>query len=439
MHFQSHTVALARTCGKLAAYLLVATLGCRESTSPAGDSRVKEIRTSFATTCAIVESSGKLYCWGYNKRGVIGIGTADSPQPLPVAVSGELMFNKVRVGLEHACGMTSSGPYCWGGFAGNVVAETRPVPNSMVPIKVAGGERFVDLESNGAFLEPASTCSDATCGGTTCGIDISRDLYCWEALSPTTTPPALTPELVSGAPKVASLSLGMRHICVIDPQQKLWCWGQNTYRQVGQPQVVASTPMQVAPELSFKAVSAGRAHTCAIELSGDAYCWGANPANQLAAPSSEICAIRFINVPCRSTPEKVQGGYKFVAISAGGGSPGTTQVQQNSHTCGITTTDTLVCWGWNADGQLGDGTTLDRATPTPVFGNMKFKAVATGWRHTCGISMDGKAYCWGANDWGQLGIGTTIGSSVPIPVGGDLSFSSLLPRRHLGAGLFAIT
>jgi alpha-tubulin suppressor-like RCC1 family protein len=291
----------------------------------------------------------------------------------------------------------------------------------MVPIKVMGGERFVDLESNGAFLETAATCSDATCGGTTCGIDTSQDLYCWEALSPTPTPPALSPQRVVGAPKVAFLSLGMRHICVIDPQQKLWCWGQNIYRQAGQSQVVVSAPTQVAPELNFKVVSAGRAHTCAIEASGDAYCWGANPANQLGAPSSDICAIRFINVPCRSTPVKVQGGYKFVAISAGGGSPGTTEVQQNSHSCGITTTNTLVCWGWNADGQLGDGTTADKSVPTPVSGDLKFKSVATGWRHTCGISTEGKAYCWGANNFGQLGTGGATGSSVPVAVAGDLA------------------
>jgi alpha-tubulin suppressor-like RCC1 family protein len=290
----------------------------------------------------------------------------------------------------------------------------------MVPIKVTGGERFVELQSNGAFLEPASTCSDASCGGTTCGIDSSRDIYCWEALSASVSLPALNPQLVTGAPKAVFLSIGMAHACVIDPQQKLWCWGQNIYRQIG-PAIQGIAPRQVAPELNFKAVSAGRSHTCAIDVSGDAYCWGANPTNQLGAPSSETCAIRFINIPCRSTAVKVQGGYKFIAISAGGGSPGTTEEPQPSHTCGITTTDMLVCWGWNADGQLGDGTTVDKPIPTPVAGNLKFKSVSTGWKHTCGVSTDGKAYCWGANNFGQLGTGTTTGSSVPIPVGGDFA------------------
>jgi alpha-tubulin suppressor-like RCC1 family protein len=401
------------------------TAACSDTTNPPDDSKplnpsVKEIKTSFYTTCAIVESNGKLYCWGYNRRGVLGIGTEDNSQPFPTAVSGGLSFSSVSVGLEHACGMTASGPYCWGAFAGNVVAETTPVPNAMVPIKVKGGERFVDVETNGGAFEV--DCGDLHCDGQTCAIDTVRDLYCWNALMPTVTPPAFNPQRVSGAPKVALLSVGMTHVCVIDPSQKLWCWGENQYGQSGPGGAYVSAPTQVAPELNFKAVSAGRAHTCAIEASGDAYCWGANPNNQLGAPSSEICAIRFIDVPCRRTPVKVQGGYKFVAISAGGGSPGTTGVQQNSHSCGITNAQEVVCWGWNSDGQLGDGTFSDRAAPTLVTGTLKFLSVTTGYRHTCAISTEHQAYCWGANGFGQLGNGSAFSLSVPAPVGGELAF-----------------
>lgn len=400
--------------------VLLAVGACSDPTTPdENEFGVKELKTSFATTCAIVEPGGKLYCWGYNRRGPVGIGTEVTPQPLPVEVSGGLSFNKVTTGTEHTCGMTSSGPYCWGGFSAAVIAETRPVANGMVPIKVFGGERFVELESNGATVEV--DCSDQTCRSLTCGIDGLRDLYCWEALSPSENPPQLNPQRVVGAPKVASLSLGMTHACVIDASDKLWCWGDNVYRQAGQPGIFVSAPTQVAADLKFKAVSAGRAHTCAIEASGDVYCWGANSANQLAAESSETCALRFINVPCRSTPVKVAGSYKFVSISAGGGSPVTTGNAQKSHTCGITTTEALVCWGWNANGQLGDGTTVDKTAPTPVSSNIKFISVTTGAVHTCAISNDRRAYCWGSNNWGQLGTGTTNASVLPVPVAGHLA------------------
>ncbi len=400
--------------------VLLAVGACSDPTTPDdNESGVRELKTSFATTCAIVQPGGKLYCWGYNRRGPVGIGTEVTPQPLPVAVSGGLTFNTVTTGLEHTCGTTSSGPYCWGAFAGAVVSETRPVANAMVPIKVLGGERFVELESNGASVQV--DCSDQTCRSQTCGIDSLRDLYCWEALSPSPTPPQLNPTLVAGAPKVMSLSMGMTHVCVIDPSDKLWCWGDNIYRQAGQPGVFVSVPTQVAPDLKFKAVSAGRAHTCAIEASGDAYCWGANTTNQLGAGSDGTCALRFINVPCRSTPLKVAGSYKFASISAGGGSPVRTGVAQESHTCGITTTQVLVCWGWNKYGQLGDGTAVDKAAPTPVSSDIKFISVTTGYLHTCAISSDRRAYCWGANNWGQLGTGTTNGSLVPVPVAGELA------------------
>ena len=65
------------------------------------------------------------------------------------------------------------------------------------------------------------------------------------------------------------------------------------------------------------------------------------------------------------------------------------------------------CWGFNAGGQIGDGTTDDRLTPTDVSGLTGVVAIATGWSHACAALSSGAVKCWGANVFGQLGDGTT--------------------------------
>jgi len=84
-----------------------------------------------------------------------------------------------------------------------------------------------------------------------------------------------------------------------------------------------------------------------------------------------------------------------------------------SHTCGVSTDGAVYCWGNNSAGQLGDGTTTDRSSPTPVLGGLAFTAVRAGYLHTCGITIGGAVYCWGDNRSGQLGDGTTTDHSMP--------------------------
>jgi alpha-tubulin suppressor-like RCC1 family protein len=92
------------------------------------------------------------------------------------------------------------------------------------------------------------------------------------------------------------------------------------------------------------------------------------------------------------------------------------------HTCGVTTDHRAYCWGHNAGGALGDGTTALRYTPVAVLGGLQFRQISTNGAHTCAITLDNLAYCWGVNDEGQLGDGTLIGRTAPVPVAGGLRF-----------------
>jgi len=92
-------------------------------------------------------------------------------------------------------------------------------------------------------------------------------------------------------------------------------------------------------------------------------------------------------------------------------------------TCGVTTDYRAFCWGDNARGELGDGTTTDRLRPVPVAGGRQFRQVEVTFQHTCGVSYpDHRAYCWGDNAEGQLGDGTRTIRLTPVVVTGTLAF-----------------
>ena len=179
------------------------------------------------------------------------------------------------------------------------------------------------------------------------------------------------------------------------------------------PEGLSSTVAAATAALAFREVSAGGLHTCAVTLTDQAWCWGRNSSGQLGtgAASSD-----------RRTPVAVVGGLRFRQVSAG-----------RDFSCGVTTGDRAYCWGFNGQGQLGDGTEAPRSAPVAVQGNHRFRRVTAGYDHTCGVTTDNRAWCWGMLTDDRpvaLGTGTTVGSAVPALVAGGHAF------RQVAAGVF---
>ncbi len=116
-------------------------------------------------------------------------------------------------------------------------------------------------------------------------------------------------------------------------------------------------------------------------------------------------------------PAPVGGGLTFAQLSVG-----------SSHNCALTAGGLAYCWGLNDRGELGDGSTDDAVEPVAVEGGHSFAWVSAGIEHTCGVTASGEAYCWGHNSNGQLGDSSTVGSTTAVPVYGGLDFAYVSGR-----------
>jgi alpha-tubulin suppressor-like RCC1 family protein len=148
-------------------------------------------------------------------------------------------------------------------------------------------------------------------------------------------------------------------------------------------------------------ICGGFNHTCALMSGGTVYCWGSNQSGQLG--NGEMG-----DDLADPAPGQVIGleGLRLVDISCG-----------NAHTCALVDDGTVWCWGSSWQGSLGNGSWSDSPIPVQVVGLDEWVvAIGTGCMHSCAITASGRIWCWGFNQHGQLGDGTEDNSNVPVQV-----------------------
>jgi len=354
---------------------------------------VAAVRAGGSHTCALTTGGG-VQCWGWNTSGQLGDGTTINRSTL-VTVTG-LTSGVVAVGAggSHTCALTTGGGVqCWGDNTSGQVGDGTTT-NRSTPEAVTGLTSGVGAIATGS----SHTCALTTGGGVQCWGDNTHG-----QVGDDTTMSRLTPVTVTGLTSgVAAVTAGAFHTCALTTGGGVQCWGDNTYGQLGDGTLTQQrwTPVAVTGLThGVAAVTAGAFHTCALTTSTGMQCWGANWNGQLGDGTTTN----------RSTPMAVTGLTSGVTAVAVGG----------FHTCTLVASGEVQCWGDNAFGQLGDGTTTQRLTPVAVTGlTSGVAAVAAGSRHTCAVTTGGEVQCWGNNTDGELGDGTTTERLTPVAVTG---------------------
>jgi alpha-tubulin suppressor-like RCC1 family protein len=225
------------------------------------------------------------------------------------------------------------------------------------------------------------------------------------------------------APASAKLGVGYVHSCAVSAAGGVRCWGENGDGQLGDGSTTGRS-LSVAVKgvggsgalTGVKAVAVGYSHSCALTTAGSVACWGRNEEGQLGADSGGAD---------KASPVLVPGVTKAVAIAAGA-----------AHNCALTATGTVICWGWNGFGQIGNGMGAAQAVaPTAVASISGATAIAAGGAHSCALLAGGKVACWGANSDGQAGKGAASATEPsPVPVKGVGGAGVLSGATAIAAG-----
>jgi hypothetical protein len=349
-----------------------------------------------AYTCRV--ASGSIECWGSNLYATLGIGWKDAMVHTTPTVIGTLQgMTSVFCGESHVCGIDQTGElWCWGSnFSGECGDGSYDGSDTAVllPVQVEGIHHVVQAALGGSH---------------TCALTEDGSVYCFGANDvgalgngTTSTTKNPSPQRVVGLAPAVGITVGGAHSCALLSTGEVWCWGYNNMGQLGtgntDDQAVPTPVQKLGP--GQRAVIARHAVTCAVALSGDVSCWGYSPYTTGShTPSAE-----------RSIPPgltRLYLGWNHACADGNGG---------------------LYCWGANNQGEIGIGTKTPFEYAHLVSGlDAGTVAVALGGQdqppgsppeegHSCVVTQGAnpEIHCWGANDQGQLGDGTTQDRASP--------------------------
>ncbi|MBI3072130.1 MAG: hypothetical protein HYY84_08415 [Deltaproteobacteria bacterium] len=356
---------------------------------------VKAIAVGASHACA-VRTSGALECWGSNSSGELGDGTIGN-RNAPTSVGGlDGGVEAVSAGYNYTCAKLSVSGYvvCWGNSSAGILGDGTPVNNARAtPVVVPGLAAPVATLAVG----DAHSCALTTDGGVYCwGTNWSGELGDGTGRA-SAGAPVQPIGLASGVTQLTSY--GSSFTCARMVGGGVKCWGDNQYGQLGDgTSVDRAVPTDVAGlDGGVARVFAYGARACAITDVGGLKCWGLGTNGELGDDGG-------VN---RLAPVDVwglDGGIIDVVFG-------------NGHGCALSDAGAVWCWGQNGFGQLGDGTTTTRLTPVPVTGlSSGAKAIGAAVSNTCALKGDGSLVCWGSNDYGQVGNATTT-TPQNMPVG----------------------
>lgn len=353
-------------------------------------------------------SNGAVFAWGWNITGQLCNGnTTGSDAPQKVRLLDGTKVTGIAAGFAHTLALTSTGAVFACGKNddgelgdGNTTDSDRPMkvvlPAGTKVIAVAASEHDLAVTSTGSVLAWGSDLYGELGNGTTGSSDVPVNV-----------------ELPAGT-KVTAVAAGSIHSLALTSTGSVFAWGFNEDGELGDASTTNSdVPVKVDLPAGTKvtAIAAGGYESLALTSTGAVLAWGYNGDGELGDGGTANS-----NVPVKVD---LPPGTKVKAIAAGGPLIGVgSYVAGPAHALALTSTGAVYTWGHNADGELGDGGTANSDVPVKVKlpGGMRVKAIAAGESQSLAVTSTGSLLTWGGNNFGQLGDGTYRGSDVPVTV-----------------------
>jgi alpha-tubulin suppressor-like RCC1 family protein len=380
-------------------------------------------------TCATL-ADGTARCWGQNTFGQLGNGNNTGQlAPVTVSLTGADRAKSIDVGDYHSCALIFNGTVrCWGanttGQLGNATTTNSNVP---VAVQAGGG---VNLSTVSSIAAGGANVGGAI-QGTSCAVLANGSMKCWGyngfgELGNGNTTNQLIAGSVSGVATAVRAAVGADFTCGLSANGTIACAGDGGNGRLGNNSTTSSsTPVAVQNLYGVEGVTgiaSGSYTTCARFSNGRARCWGYNNTGQIGNNTTGV------DQPYPETPVLQTGNVL------------TNVVQVSTfyyHGCALIVDGTVRCWGYNAYGGLGNGTTTDSAQAVTVSGVTNAIQITTGFFHACALISDGTIKCWGYNVIGQLGNNSTSNSSTAVSVMSISTATSVIGAGNTTCALLA--
>jgi cysteine-rich repeat protein len=356
--------------------------------------------------------NGELRCWGLNDNGQLGhdpseydnLGDASAETPATansVVISDTTWFEIAAISPNFTCARASDERvYCWGK---NSEGQLGRGDFTAVEYFDADELESVDVGTDSDAVKSLAVGDNFAC----VVVDYTNEVKCWgddsvrqlgDGQTTNLNEPGPAVDLTHYAIKVAAGgSTACALLAVPGGDDSVRCWGEGSFGQLGDGGATDSaddTPSVITLDGNATDVSVGGLHVCAV-VDGAVSCWGDNEAGKLGIAEATAQS----DTPASAVQVE---GETFVSVSAG-----------LDHTCALTQSGNVYCWGSNASGQLGNGDSTElpeTEEPTLIdFGEEGLGAseIASGSFHTCALLTNGRVRCWGEGSEGQLGQGST--------------------------------
>ena len=390
-----------------------------------GTSSYTQVSLGLSTSAAI-DSSGALWAWGVATGGQLANSSVVTPS-LPVQVAPGTSWSNISMGYSHTLAVKSDGTlWAWG----------KNSDGQLGTWTAAGAPAGVTTSSPVQVSAPGTNWSSISAGiSHSLGIQTDGTIWGWGANEVGQVgyiPPAESLYSWTQVRMAINDTAGVTHVAALRSDGSLWTWGNNAAGQLGVGDSAnRSSPVQVGTLSNYSQISAGASHTLAIKTDGTLWGWGANANWQLGLGAADS-----VN---RSSPVLISSTESWSIISAGYQHSsaldslgrmyywGNTVPTQNfifswtavstggSHTVAIRNDGKLFTWGINNNGQLGDGTTLNKSSPNQI-GSSSWSSISAGGGFTLAVKPDGTLWTWGYNAFGQIGVGDAVNRSSPVQV-----------------------